>query len=393
VDRKALQDLRYGVRTLSRSPGFSITAVLTLALGIGACTAIFSLVNAVLIRSLPYGDPGRLVYLYTPNPRYNLPPEDFGPAYGDFYDIKRESRSFQSMTAFDQSMFNLAEQGSAQRVSAARVDGDFFETFQATPKIGRTITADDNQPGHERVAVISHALWQSMFGSASDILHRSLVLDGKNYQIVGVMPPEFEYPHNSDLPGGVPQYKTTQVWLPLALNPHQMAERDNFGGNAVARLKPGVSIAQAQAELSTIMTRLDKLHDPQMQGRGALLENFVDSTVGQVRSLLWLLLGAVGLVLLIACGNAANLLLARAAGRMRELGVRVALGAGRGRIVRQLLTETLLLSILACGSGIGIGCVSVSALPPAPRPGQHPTPQRGLPRHARAAVSPWLCLS
>jgi len=361
--QNTLQDLRYGVRTLSRSPGFSITAVLTLALGIGACTAIFSLVNAVLIRSLPYGDPGRLVYLYTPNPRYNLPPEDFGPAYGDFYDIKRESRSFQSMTAFDQSMFNLAEQGSAQRVSAARVDGDFFETFQATPKIGRTITADDNQPGHETVAVISHALWQSMFASASDILHRSLVLDGKNYQIVGVMPPEFEYPHNSDLPGGVPQYKTTQVWLPLALNPHQMAERDNFGGNAVARLKQGVSIAQAQAELSTIMTSLDKLLDPQMQGRGALLENFVDSTVGQVRSLLWLLLGAVGLVLLIACGNAANLLLARAAGRMRELGVRAALGAGRGRIVRQLLTETLLLSILACGSGIAFAFLFLRFLP------------------------------
>lgn len=183
-----LQDLRYGVRTLRRTPGFTITAVLTLALGIGACTAIFSLVNAVLLRSLPYGDPGRLVYLYTPTPRYNLPPEDFGPAYGDFYDIKRESRSFQSLTVFEQSMFNLAEQGTAQRVSAARVDGDFFQTFQASPEIGRGITADDNQPGHETVAVISHALWQSMFGSASDILHRSLVLDGKGYQIVGVMP-------------------------------------------------------------------------------------------------------------------------------------------------------------------------------------------------------------
>ena len=208
------QDLRYGLRTLSKSPGFTITAVVTLALGIGACTAIFSLVNAVLIRSLPYGDPSRLVYLYTPNPRYNIPPESFGPAYGDFYDIKRESRSFQSITTFDQSMLSLAEQGSAQRVSAALVDGDFFQTFQASPELGRGITPDDNQPGRERVAVISHALWQSMFGSASDIFHRSLVLDGKGYQIVGVMPPAFEYPHNSDLPSGVPQYKTTQVWLP-----------------------------------------------------------------------------------------------------------------------------------------------------------------------------------
>jgi predicted permease len=360
---QTMQDLRYGLRTLSKSPAFTVTAVLTLTLGIGACTAVFSLVNAVLIRSLPYGDSGRLVYLYTPNPRYNLAPENFGPAYGDFYDIKRENRSLQTMTTFDQSMFSLAEQGSAQRVSAARVDGDFFLTLQASPELGREITPDDNQPGHERVAAISHALWQSAFGAAPDILNRSLVLDGKDYQIVGVMPPAFEYPHNSDLPGGVPQYKTTQVWLPLALNARQMADRDHASGNAVARLKSGVSIAQAQTELSTIMTRLDKLHDPQMQGWGALLENFVDVTVGHVRSLLWLLLGAVGLVLLIACGNAANLLLARASGRMRELGVRVALGAGRSRIVRQLITEALLIGLAAGVIGVAFACLFLRVLP------------------------------
>jgi predicted permease len=358
-----MQDTHYGIRTLRRSPGFTITAVLTLALGIGACTAIFSLVNAVLIRSLPYGDPSRLVYVYTPNPRYNLPPEIFGPAYGDFYDIKRESRSFQNITAFDQSMFSLAEQGSAQRVSAARVDGDFFQTFQSSPELGRAITDEDNQSGRDKVAVISHALWQSMFGSAVDALHRSLLLDGKSYEIVGVMPEGFEYPHLSDLPYGVPQYKTTQVWVPLALTPHAMAERDNSSGVAVARLKPGVSIAQAQAELSPIMARLDKLHDPQMQGWGALVESFVDSTVGSVCSLMWMLLGAVCLVLLIACGNAANLLLARAASRMRELGVRVALGAGRSRIVRQLLTEALLIGIVSGMLGIGLAYLFLRTLP------------------------------
>ena len=358
-----IQDTHYGIRTLRRSPGFTITAVLTLALGIGACTAIFSLVNAVLIRSLPYGDPGPLVYVYTPNPRYNLPPEIFGPAYGDFYDIKRESRSFQNITAFDQSMFSLAEQGSAQRVSAARVDGDFFQTFQSAPELGRAITDEDNQPGRDKVAVISHALWQSMFDSAADILHRSLLLDGKSYEIVGVMPEGFEYPHFSDLPYGVPQYKTTQVWVPLALTPHDMAERDNSSGVAVARLKQGVSIVQAQAEMSAIMARLDKLHDPQMQGWGALVENFVDSTVGNVRSLLWLLLGAVSLVLLIACGNAANLLLARAASRMRELGVRVALGAGRSRIIRQLLTEALLIGVAAGAIGVGLAYLFLRILP------------------------------
>jgi predicted permease len=358
-----VQDTRFGLRTLHRSPGFTITAVLTLALGIGACTAIFSLVNAVLIRSLPYGDPNRLVYVYTPNPRFNLPPEMFGPAYGDFHDIKRESRSFQDITAFDQSDFSLASQGSAERVSAARVDGDFFQTFRSAPELGRAVTADDNQPGHDKVAVISHALWQSMFASSVDVLQRSLVLDGKSYQIIGVMPQGFEYPHASDLPYGDSQYKITQVWIPLALTPHDMAERDNSSGDVVGRLKPGVSIAQAQAELSAIMARLDKLHDPQMQGWGALIENFVDSTVGHVRSLLWLLLGAVGIVLLIACGNTANLLLARAASRVRELGVRVALGAGRSRIIRQLLTEALLIGVAAGAIGVGLTFLFLRILP------------------------------
>jgi predicted permease len=357
------QDLRYGLRTLSKSPGFTTTAVLTLALGIGACTAIFSLVNAVLIRSLPYGDPGRLVYLYTPNPQFKLPAEFFGPAYADFYDLKRDSHSFQDMTAFGQSVFSLASQGAAERVSAARVDGDFFRTFQSAPELGRAISPDDNQLGHEKVAVISHALWQSMFGSAADVLHRSLLLDGKNYQIVGVMPQGFEYPHFSDIPLGEAQYKTTQVWVPLALTAHELADRDNASGNAVARLKPGVSIAQAQAEMAAIMVRLDKLHDPQVRGWGAFVQNFVDSTVGHVRSLLWLLLGAVCIVLLIACGNAANLLLARAASRMRELGVRVALGAGRSRIVRQLITEALLIGLAAGAIGVAFAYVFLRILP------------------------------
>jgi predicted permease len=360
---QTMQDLRYGLRTLSKSPGFTITAVLTLALGIGACTAIFSLVNAVLIRSLPYGDPSRLVYLYTPNPQFKLPVEVFGPFYADFYDLKRDSHSFQDMTAFGQSVFSLASQGSAERVSAARVDGDFFRTFQSAPELGRAITPDDNQLGHEKVAVISHALWQSMFASAADILHRSLLLDGKSYQIVGVMPQGFEYPHFSDIPLGEAQYKTTQVWVPLALTAHELADRDNVSYNVVARLSPGVSIARAQAEMAAIMVRLDKLHDPQMLGWGASLKNFVDSTLAHVRSLLWLLLAAVCIVLLIACGNAANLLLARAAGRMRELGVRVALGAGRSRIVRQLITEALLIGLVAGAIGVAFAYIFLRTLP------------------------------
>jgi predicted permease len=360
---QTMQDLRYGLRTLRTSPGFTMAAVLTLALGIGACTAIFSLVNAVLIRSLPYGDPSRLVYLYTPLPQFKLPPEVFSPTYADFYDLKKDIHSFQDMTLFGQSVFSLAWQGGAERVSAARVDGNFFQTFQATPERGRAIGPADDLPGHERVAIISYALWQSMFGSAADIPHRSLVLDGKNYQIVGVMPQGFEYPHNTDLAYGESQYKTTQVWVPLALAPKQMADRDNSNGNVVARLKPGVSIAQAQSEMTAAMVRLDKLHDPQIRGWGALVESFVDSTVGHVRSLLWLLLGAVCIVLLIASGNAANLLLARAASRMRELGVRVALGAGRSRIIRQLITESLLIGLGAGAFGVALAYLFLRILP------------------------------
>jgi predicted permease len=360
---QCLQDLRYGLRTLRKSPGFTVTAVLTLALGIGACTAIFSLVNAVLIRSLPYGDPDRLVYLYTPNRQFKLPVEAFGPAYADFYDLKKQSRSFQSMSAFDQSVLTLASQGTAQRVSVARVDGDFFTTLEPGPFLGRSIDAVDNEPGHEKVAVISHALWQSNFASSTDVLHRALLLDGKDYQIIGVMPQGFEYPHFSDIPLGEAQYKTTQIWIPLALTHRELADRDNASGSAIARLKVNVSIAQAQAEMAAIMVRLDKLHDAQMRGWGSAVQNFVDSSVGRVRSLLWLLLGAVCMVLLIACGNAANLLLARAVSRMRELGVRVALGAGRSRIVRQLLTEAILIGAAAGATGTGLAFVFLRILP------------------------------
>src|SRR6202044_139909 len=173
-----LQDIRYGLRTLLRSPGFTITAELTLALGIGACTAIFSLVNAVLIRSLPYGDPDRLVYLFTPNPHVPAPPDVMTPSYADFFDIKRENRSFTDMTVFEQAVYNLSSHGSVERVGAARVDENFFTTLQSAPEFGRAIGADDNQPGHDKVAVISHSLWQSMFAGSTDVLTHSLTLNG-----------------------------------------------------------------------------------------------------------------------------------------------------------------------------------------------------------------------
>jgi putative ABC transport system permease protein len=366
---QTIQDLRYGLRTLSKSPGFTMTAVFTLALGIGACTAIFSLVNAVLIRSLPYGDPGRLVYLFSPSSSLKIPAEVICPSYGDFYDLKREAKSYANMSNFEQAQFSVTQQGTTQRIGGARVDEDFFLTLESMPEIGRTFAGEDNLPAHAKVAVISHSLWVSMFGASPDVLNHSIQLDSASYQIVGVMPPDFEYPFKTDLPYGGSHIKSTQIWVPLALNSQARSSRGIGNNVSVARLRSGMSIHQAQAEMSGIMTRLDKDYtsDPRDEGIprewGALVESFTGIPIGPVRPLMRLLLAAVGLVLLIACGNVANLLLARAAERARELGLRAALGAGRGRMVRQLLTESMLVGVGGCGVGIGLALLFLRLLP------------------------------
>jgi len=358
-----LQDLRYGMRTLRRTPGFTVTAVLTLGLGIGACTAIFSLVNAVLIRSLPYGDPQRLVYLFTPSSRLKIPEEVICPGYADFYDMKRDSKSFANMTTYEQAMLGLAAQGSVQPIGGARVDEDFFSTLQSPPELGRTINAEDNQPSHSKVAVISHTLWISMFAGRTDVLRQTLQLEGASYQIVGVMPPEFEYPFKTDLPYGDSHIQSTKIWVPLALTPKQKADRDIANNVALARLRPGVSIPQAQAEMSSAMARFDRLYPTEYGDWGALVESFTGVSIGPARPLMELLIGTVVLVLLIACGNAANLLLARATGRARELGVRAALGAGRGRMIRQLLTESLLIAFAGGAVGLVLTFLFLCLLP------------------------------
>jgi predicted permease len=365
-----MQDIRYGFRTLRRAPGFAVTAVLTVGLGIGACTAIFSLVNAVLIRSLPYGDPDRLVYLFTPNPNLKIPPEVLCPAYGDYYDIQRESRSFESMSNFVQVMLNLDERGTLRQIGSARVDSDFFKTLQSQPEIGRAIGEEDVQEGRDKVAVISHSLWTSLFGGRADVLQQSLVLDKANYRIVGVMPSEFEYPFGSDLPYGNSHINFTQIWVPLVLSAKERSAREPDDNDTIARLRPGVTIREAQAEMAGIMARLNKQYpgDPKsemgaMRQWGALIERFTDISIGPVRPLMRLLIAAVALVLLIACGNAANLLLARSTERSRELGVRAALGAGKGRMIRHLLTESLLIGIGGCAVGVVLAYLFLRFLP------------------------------
>ena len=349
-----LQDLRYGLRTLKKHRSFSVTSVLTLAIGIGACTAIFSVVYAVLLRSLPYGSPEQLVNLYTPSLqllRQGIPAELFNPSFADFFDLKKQSHLLEAVTLFEQTSFNVAADSHVERVGAARVDAEFFRTLQSQPEVGRAIDAGDLQPGSNQVTIISHGLWLEMFGGTKNILDRTIRFDGATYRIIGVTPAGFAYPHRSDLPAGFGNVDHTQIWVPAALTPQQRACRDNCGAFALARLKRGVTLGEAETELSLMMARLNSLHDPAMHDFVVRLEPLLDISAGPVRPLMRLLLVSVGLLWLIACANAANLLMARAANRTHELGVRAALGARRERLFRQMLTESLLLSLAAGCAG------------------------------------------
>jgi predicted permease len=355
-------DLRYGLRTMVKYRSFTVVTVFTLALGIGACTAIFSLVSAVLIQSLPYGNPGQLVYLFTPNSFWKFPAEVFGPSPADFFDLRKECRSFAAMTRFNQTTYNLAGSDRAERVGAARIDADFFRTLEVAPELGRGFDEKDEQPGNAQVAIVSHELWQTVLGGRADVLASTLRLDGVPYRVVGVMPAEFGYPHKTDLAYADGHVGTTEVWVPSALTPQQKAERDNPDAFALARLKPGVTVPAAQAEMATIMSRLNLLHGAYARGWGAYVKPFRESALGPVRPLMYLLMATVGFVLLIACGNAANLLLARAAARTHELGVRATLGARRSRLLRQMLTESLMLSAAAGMAGVGLAWLFLHAL-------------------------------
>jgi hypothetical protein len=288
-------DLSYAARQLRRNPGFAIVAVLTLALGIGATTAIYSLVQAVLLHSLPYGRAEQLVYLYMPNAHLDAPPEVMTPSDADFFDIQRMSHSFQSMTAFGQKIFNLSTPNTIARVSAATVDAQFFSTFETVPTLGRAILQKDNLPGQDHVVIISRKLWHSLFAENADVLTRSIILDGSPYRIIGVMPRDFEYPTFSDLPYGNASVHATDIWVPLALTPQQAADRESANLYTVARLKPGITIARAEAEMSAIVRQLTPLHKWYSSGWSAKIESLRDNTIGPVRPLLLLLLASTNL--------------------------------------------------------------------------------------------------